>query len=251
MRGATARSLSSLSLHSSFARAVPRTLHILPPRPHHSHSRHAHPAQVGQGVRNIAEGARRAPFLSRERGLPTEQTNKKATRRLASLTLSPRPRPLTRPSPPPPTPSPLPSPARLAVPTTSASSRRPARAAVLVRAQAVAAKTVKIGTRGSPLAMAQAYLTRDLLKVRARRESLVCETCASLWAAALGGRAAARGAPPGTRVRRDKKRRRRRPRETATTRPPRAAPSHPAARPHMPRPGAIVRPPLDSVDQAG
>ena len=31
-----------------------------------------------------------------------------------------------------------------------------------------ATKTLKIGTRGSPLALAQAYLTRDLLKARAR-----------------------------------------------------------------------------------
>jgi hypothetical protein len=30
-------------------------------------------------------------------------------------------------------------------------------------------KTVKIGTRGSPLALAQAYLTRDLLKVNAQQ----------------------------------------------------------------------------------
>lgn len=35
-----------------------------------------------------------------------------------------------------------------------------------VVASAVATKTVKIGTRGSPLALAQAYMTRDLLKVR-------------------------------------------------------------------------------------
>jgi hypothetical protein len=32
-------------------------------------------------------------------------------------------------------------------------------------AAAVQVKTLKIGTRGSPLALAQAYLTRDLLKV--------------------------------------------------------------------------------------
>ena len=31
---------------------------------------------------------------------------------------------------------------------------------------AVEVKTVKIGTRGSPLALAQAYMTRDLLKVK-------------------------------------------------------------------------------------
>lgn len=31
---------------------------------------------------------------------------------------------------------------------------------------AVEVKTVKIGTRGSPLALAQAYMTRDKLKVR-------------------------------------------------------------------------------------
>ena len=73
----------------------------------------------------------------------------------------------SHPAPPPhPPPTPPPSPARLAVPTTT--THRPARAArvVLVRAAAVSTKTVKIGTRGSPLAMAQAYLTRDLLKVR-------------------------------------------------------------------------------------
>lgn len=44
-----------------------------------------------------------------------------------------------------------------------------------VMASATAVRTVKIGTRGSPLALAQAYLTRDLLKVcrgsgRASRE---------------------------------------------------------------------------------
>lgn len=42
---------------------------------------------------------------------------------------------------------------------------RPARKACVVYATATATKTVKIGTRGSPLALAQAYLTRDLLKV--------------------------------------------------------------------------------------
>ena len=35
---------------------------------------------------------------------------------------------------------------------------------------AVEVATVKIGTRGSPLALAQAYMTRDLLKVRCFRE---------------------------------------------------------------------------------
>jgi hypothetical protein len=40
------------------------------------------------------------------------------------------------------------------------------RRVVLVECSATAVKTVKIGTRGSPLALAQAYLTRDLLKVR-------------------------------------------------------------------------------------
>ncbi len=34
-----------------------------------------------------------------------------------------------------------------------------------VYATATAVKTLKIGTRGSPLALAQAYLTRDTLKV--------------------------------------------------------------------------------------
>ena len=33
---------------------------------------------------------------------------------------------------------------------------------------AVEVKTVKIGTRGSPLALAQAYMTRDKLKVKSR-----------------------------------------------------------------------------------
>jgi hypothetical protein len=43
---------------------------------------------------------------------------------------------------------------------------RSGRRACRVVASAVATKTVKIGTRGSPLALAQAYMTRDLLKVR-------------------------------------------------------------------------------------
>jgi hydroxymethylbilane synthase len=43
------------------------------------------------------------------------------------------------------------------------SSRRSA--VVVYAAAATTTKTVKIGTRGSPLALAQAYLTRDLLKV--------------------------------------------------------------------------------------
>jgi hypothetical protein len=68
----------------------------------------------------------------------------------------------------PPTPPPPHSPARLAVPTTT--THRPARPTrgAIIRAEAVSTKTVRIGTRGSPLAMAQAYLTRDLLKVRKR-----------------------------------------------------------------------------------
>ena len=37
-----------------------------------------------------------------------------------------------------------------------------------VFAAATATKTVKIGTRGSPLALAQAYMPRDKLKVRVR-----------------------------------------------------------------------------------
>lgn len=41
---------------------------------------------------------------------------------------------------------------------------RPARRVAVVYAVATQTKTVKIGTRGSPLALAQAYLTRDLLK---------------------------------------------------------------------------------------
>ena len=45
--------------------------------------------------------------------------------------------------------------------------QRPARGVCLiVRASAVKTKTLKIGTRGSPLALAQAYLTRQLLQVR-------------------------------------------------------------------------------------
>lgn len=44
---------------------------------------------------------------------------------------------------------------------------RPSRRACTVYAVATQTKTVKIGTRGSPLALAQAYLTRDLLKVGA------------------------------------------------------------------------------------
>eukprot|EP00887_Chlorella_sp_A99_P002512 scaffold6.g2512.t1 len=42
------------------------------------------------------------------------------------------------------------------------------RAATAVRAAATAVQTLKIGTRGSPLALAQAYLTRDLLQARLR-----------------------------------------------------------------------------------
>lgn len=42
--------------------------------------------------------------------------------------------------------------------------RARSRKACPVFASAVATKTVKIGTRGSPLALAQAYMTRDLLK---------------------------------------------------------------------------------------
>jgi hypothetical protein len=38
-------------------------------------------------------------------------------------------------------------------------------AGVICAAAAVETQTLKIGTRGSPLALAQAYLTRDLLKV--------------------------------------------------------------------------------------
>jgi hypothetical protein len=44
---------------------------------------------------------------------------------------------------------------------------RPSRTACVVYASVTQTKTVKIGTRGSPLALAQAYLTRDLLKVGA------------------------------------------------------------------------------------
>jgi hydroxymethylbilane synthase len=40
------------------------------------------------------------------------------------------------------------------------------RGARVVCSASTATKTVKIGTRGSPLALAQAYMTRDLLKVR-------------------------------------------------------------------------------------
>ncbi len=44
-----------------------------------------------------------------------------------------------------------------------------ARRCAIVASAAVATKTLKIGTRGSPLALAQAYLTRDLLKASAAR----------------------------------------------------------------------------------
>lgn len=44
-----------------------------------------------------------------------------------------------------------------------------ARRCAVVASAAVATKTLKIGTRGSPLALAQAYLTRDLLKASAAR----------------------------------------------------------------------------------
>jgi len=40
------------------------------------------------------------------------------------------------------------------------------RNSTIYAAAAVQTQTLKIGTRGSPLALAQAYLTRDLLKVR-------------------------------------------------------------------------------------
>jgi hypothetical protein len=43
------------------------------------------------------------------------------------------------------------------------------RGRVLCQAATTVTKTVKIGTRGSPLALAQAYMTRDLLKVSAAR----------------------------------------------------------------------------------
>ena len=39
-----------------------------------------------------------------------------------------------------------------------------------VQAVSAPAKTVVIGTRGSPLALAQAYLTRDLLKVNLAKQ---------------------------------------------------------------------------------
>lgn len=44
-----------------------------------------------------------------------------------------------------------------------------ARRCAVVASAAVATKTLKIGTRGSPLALAQAYLTRDLLKASLSR----------------------------------------------------------------------------------
>ncbi|EFN51453.1 hypothetical protein CHLNCDRAFT_33052 [Chlorella variabilis] len=46
----------------------------------------------------------------------------------------------------------------------AAPRRHGARRGTAIVASAVATKTLKIGTRGSPLALAQAYLTRDLLK---------------------------------------------------------------------------------------
>ncbi|PNH09734.1 Porphobilinogen deaminase, chloroplastic [Tetrabaena socialis] len=52
---------------------------------------------------------------------------------------------------------------RATAPTRAAAFRVSRRSAHVV-ASAVATKTVKIGTRGSPLALAQAYMTRDLLK---------------------------------------------------------------------------------------
>lgn len=69
---------------------------------------------------------------------------------------------------------------------------RPARRAVAVYAVATQTKTVKIGTRGSPLALAQAYLTRDLLKVRAASLSWWLLAAA---AGAIGGTPAAAGPP--------------------------------------------------------
>ena len=63
-----------------------------------------------------------------------------------------------------------------------AGSRPSTRRAVLVRAQvATQTKTVKIGTRGSPLALAQAYLTRDLLKVRWRPGSVNAALGRGTW----------------------------------------------------------------------
>lgn len=49
--------------------------------------------------------------------------------------------------------------------TSSAAPRAPPRSFIVLKA--VATDTLKIGTRGSPLALAQAYMTRDLLKVKA------------------------------------------------------------------------------------
>ena len=45
---------------------------------------------------------------------------------------------------------------------------------------AVGTKTVKIGTRGSPLALAQAYMTRDLLKARGLPRSCVSKSSLSI-----------------------------------------------------------------------
>ena len=56
----------------------------------------------------------------------------------------------------------------------------------------VATKTLKIGTRGSPLALAQAYMTRDLLKVRAGRPAALRARAPSRNWLPL-----ARGPPPG------------------------------------------------------
>ena len=55
-----------------------------------------------------------------------------------------------------------------ALPVTAAPRRAVSRRGASIVVAAVATKTVKIGTRGSPLALAQAYMTRDLLKVRFR-----------------------------------------------------------------------------------
>lgn len=58
----------------------------------------------------------------------------------------------------------------------AAAVRTSRRACTVVAEVATATKTVKIGTRGSPLALAQAYMTRDLLKVRdvSTLRSLIC-----------------------------------------------------------------------------
>lgn len=67
----------------------------------------------------------------------------------------------------------------------NARAARPQRLAVTA-AVSVEKKTFTIGTRGSPLALAQAYLTRDLLKVRPASDVWMMCPSPPLFASILG-----------------------------------------------------------------